>query len=172
MLALMWGVSCGGDGEGGSSDSQNQTSQDGGLDEKEKDAASCGDGVVQEQEACDGSNLGGATCLTIPGGYIGGDLRCTPACTFDAAGCMTATGQVQVVLFTHIEDSQPAGPLGSPESHQSYLVLRERLIAMAEAAHDNGVTWSLQPDWTLLEAARLCEDATVMASTGGKNLFV
>jgi len=142
------------------------------LDEKEKDAASCGDGVVQEQEACDGSNLGGATCLTIPGGYIGGDLRCTPACTFDAAGCMTATGQVQVVLFTHIEDSQPAGPLGSPESHQSYLVLRERLIAMAEAAHDNGVTWSLQPDWTLLEAARLCEDATVMASTGGKNLFV
>jgi len=171
VLALFGGVACGGD-DGGGSDSQNQTNHDGGADETRNDAPTCGDGVVQEHEACDGTDLGGATCLTIPGRYTGGVLGCTPSCAFDASGCTAATGQVQVVLFTHIEDNQPAGPLGSPENRQAYLALRGRLIAMAEAAHDNGVTWSLQPDWTLLEAARLYEDATVTASSGGKNLFV
>ncbi len=64
---------------------------------------------------------------------------------------------VHVVLFTHIEDNTPGGLLGSEQSRSSYVALRASLIEMAErmAAHD--LPWVLQPDWKLLEAARLYE---------------
>jgi hypothetical protein len=46
----------------------------------------CGDGVRnQDSEACDGADLGGATCGDF--GFLGGTLRCAPDCTFDAALC-------------------------------------------------------------------------------------
>lgn len=81
------------------------------------------------------------------------------------------TPPVRVVLFTHIEDNTPAGPLGSPESRQQYLALRGKLIGMADLARDHAIPWSLQPDWKILRAALLYEDATLMETTNGKNLF-
>jgi len=47
----------------------------------------CGDGVVNSSEACDGTNLGGATCGSVPGGFTGGTLACTPSCRFDTSAC-------------------------------------------------------------------------------------
>jgi hypothetical protein len=47
----------------------------------------CGDGIVDSAEQCDGSNLGGKTCATVPGGFSGGTLSCTGACAFDTSGC-------------------------------------------------------------------------------------
>jgi len=47
----------------------------------------CGDGVADASEACDGANLRGASCTTIPGGFSGGTLACTPSCTLDTSGC-------------------------------------------------------------------------------------
>lgn len=75
------------------------------------------------------------------------------------------------VLFTHIEDSTPGGPLGSPQSRQQYLLYRSRLIGMAHLASDSGVPWSLQPDWKILEAALIYEDSTLMGSTNDKNFL-
>jgi len=83
-----------------------------------------------------------------------------------------ARPRVRVVLFTHIEDQSPAGTLGSPQSRQSYLELRARLIEVAERARDEGVPWVFQPDWKILEAALLYEDAALTASTGGHNFLV
>jgi alpha-tubulin suppressor-like RCC1 family protein len=48
-----------------------------------------GDGVRDEGETCDGTDLGGFTCERL--GYHGGTLACTPGCLWDAADCQ-ATG--------------------------------------------------------------------------------
>ena len=45
----------------------------------------CGNGVKEPGEACDGSDLGGATCSTQ--GCTGGSLSCTVACDYDRSAC-------------------------------------------------------------------------------------
>ena len=45
----------------------------------------CGNGIVETGEQCDGGNLGGQTCVTL--GYSSGTLSCTSACAFDTSGC-------------------------------------------------------------------------------------
>ena len=78
---------------------------------------------------------------------------------------------VYVVIFTHVEDNTPGGVLGSTQSRQSYLTQRANLIAMAGLCGSSAVQWTLQPDWKLLEAALLYEDATLRATTNGKNFL-
>ncbi|MCA9662057.1 MAG: SBBP repeat-containing protein, partial [Myxococcales bacterium] len=47
---------------------------------------SCGDGVREGEEACDGADLGSNTCASA--GFVdGGELTCTDACTLDVSGC-------------------------------------------------------------------------------------
>ncbi len=90
----------------------------------------------------------------------------------DAADGDYPEPRVQVVVFTHIEDQTPSGPIGSTPSKTQYGVLRAKLIGLAERFKAHGLVWVLQPDWKFLEAARVYEDAATMASTGGANLFV
>jgi hypothetical protein len=45
----------------------------------------CGDGVINGNEECDGSQLGGKTCQSQ--GFQDGTLSCTDNCTFDTTGC-------------------------------------------------------------------------------------
>jgi hypothetical protein len=47
--------------------------------------ATCGNSVVETGEACDGTALNGATCVTA--GFTGGTLACTTTCTFNTTGC-------------------------------------------------------------------------------------
>jgi hypothetical protein len=58
-------------------------------------ATYCGDGNINGVEDCDGSALGGATCVTL--GYGSGTLACAPGCRYDVSGCIAgafaATGQ-------------------------------------------------------------------------------
>lgn len=49
----------------------------------------CGDNIIEDDEQCDGSDFGGATCFSR--GFSGGSLSCTSACTFDASGCTTGS---------------------------------------------------------------------------------
>jgi hypothetical protein len=83
-----------------------------------------------------------------------------------------AEPKVYVVLFTHIEDNTPAGILGTPACRANYLALRQRLIDVAALAQSFGMRWSFEPDWKFLEAARMYEDADVMASSNGASLLV
>lgn len=46
----------------------------------------CGDGVRTGAEACDGGDLGGATCESL--GLGAGALACDAACAFEVAGCV------------------------------------------------------------------------------------
>lgn len=51
----------------------------------------CGDGIRQADETCDGSDLGGQTCATM--GYSGGVLGCQVRCgEFDTSGCVGGDG--------------------------------------------------------------------------------
>ncbi|TVQ99889.1 MAG: hypothetical protein EA398_11850 [Deltaproteobacteria bacterium] len=55
---------------------------------RETTGPSCGNGVIEGDEACDGADLGGETCEGL--GFDGGTLSCASDCTFDTAGCDAA----------------------------------------------------------------------------------
>lgn len=48
----------------------------------------CGDGTVDPNEDCDGTNLNGGTCVTA--GFGSGTLACGPGCRYDTSGCVAA----------------------------------------------------------------------------------
>ena len=47
---------------------------------------SCGDGMLNGGEQCDGNQLGGASCVTQ--GFDLGELGCSASCTYDITDCM------------------------------------------------------------------------------------
>ena len=68
-----------GDDESNASDSSSSDSETGG--------ALCGNGVREADEDCDGSDLGGQTCMGLNPAYEGGTLACSETCSFDAGAC-------------------------------------------------------------------------------------
>ena len=48
-------------------------------------SSSCGNGVLDQGEECDGADLGGQSCQNR--GYVGGDLACSADCHLDYSGC-------------------------------------------------------------------------------------
>lgn len=58
-----------------------------GCDDKDSVTQRCGNSLIEGTEQCDGTELGGATCSSLPGGFAGGTLACTDGCTFDTTGC-------------------------------------------------------------------------------------
>ncbi|HEX6904724.1 MAG TPA: DNRLRE domain-containing protein [Thermoanaerobaculia bacterium] len=47
----------------------------------------CGNGVRDAGEACDGADLGGQTCAGL--GFLSGTLTCTAACAFNTSACVS-----------------------------------------------------------------------------------
>ncbi|MBU1218324.1 hypothetical protein KKF34_15865 [Myxococcota bacterium] len=47
----------------------------------------CGNGLIDNTESCDGTNLDGADCSEF--GFNGGTLRCSEICTYDTSLCTT-----------------------------------------------------------------------------------
>lgn len=68
----------------------------------------CGNGVVEAPaEECDGSNLGGATCVTTEMGslFTGGTLRCdVDTCQFDISACVPADPALFTTFYLDAED--------------------------------------------------------------------
>ena len=50
----------------------------------------CGDQVLQEGEDCDGTDLGGRSCVTE--GWVAGHLACDEVCRLDASDCRNSCG--------------------------------------------------------------------------------
>ncbi len=50
-----------------------------------RDEASCGNGIIEEGEECDGVNLGNASCYEE--GFNFGNLGCSEICEIDFSGC-------------------------------------------------------------------------------------
>lgn len=47
----------------------------------------CPNGIIESGEDCEGANLNGQDCTTIPGGFTGGNLACGATCRFDTSQC-------------------------------------------------------------------------------------
>ncbi len=56
-----------------------------GCSDDSSSGQSCGNGVIEGTEECDGSDLNGQTCQDR--GFAGGVLGCTSSCTFDVSQC-------------------------------------------------------------------------------------
>jgi len=52
----------------------------------ESSAQTCGNGLREGTEQCDGSDLGGETCISR--GFTSGTLKCTAGCMFDTSSCI------------------------------------------------------------------------------------
>ena len=50
----------------------------------------CGNSLIDGNESCDGSALGGETCEGL--GFVSGALGCTAGCGFDVSGCVAGGG--------------------------------------------------------------------------------
>ncbi len=74
----------------------------------------CGNEVIDGDEECDGSDLGGATCVDVNPAFESGSLVCGSSCTFDASGCMVAPGTALVTLNELTSEEVLAGPFMSP----------------------------------------------------------
>lgn len=62
-----------------------QEAGEAGMEEETGGGATCGNGSIDTDEACDGENLGGQTCMDL--GFPGGELVCAEDCSLDATGC-------------------------------------------------------------------------------------
>ena len=74
--------------------------------------ASCGNGVREGSEQCDGAQLGGQTCVGL--GYDQGALACSPSCTLDTSGCETlaCAGQGEICIFDENNPQSNCCPAG------------------------------------------------------------
>lgn len=65
--------------------------EDGAVDCQDSDCSSttacelCGNGYLDPEEKCDGTNFGGEDCLSL--GWAGGKLKCSDSCVIDTSGC-------------------------------------------------------------------------------------
>lgn len=59
---------------------------DGGGGNDNESQAVCGDGVMEGAEACDGSELGGLSCVEL--GWNLGELACAADCSLDVSACV------------------------------------------------------------------------------------
>ncbi len=67
----------------------------------------CGNGLAEEGEACDGSDLANQDCASVANKQDG-ELSCTAQCTFDTSGCHTCGDGV----VEEAEDCEPGQDLG------------------------------------------------------------
>jgi len=67
----------------------------------------CGDDVVEGDEECDGSELGGEDCASQ--GFDGGELACADDCTFDTSGCMNVNCGDDVIGGKEVCDGSDLG---------------------------------------------------------------
>lgn len=92
-----------------SAEGPDKTTDEGGTES----AAVCGDETKQDDEVCDGPDLGGQTCAAIPG-FTGGTLACaadcmgvdTSMCTADPGGAIV---RINELTSTEITDGPYAG---------------------------------------------------------------
>jgi len=86
------GSTDGGSDEDSSSEDEEDDGETGSESGSGEVPASCGNGVADPDEECDGLDLRGADCTGLlspgSGSFHGGQLACTDGCTFDTSSCL------------------------------------------------------------------------------------
>jgi len=100
-----------GTGTDGGADTQADSSA--GVDETGSDT-NCGNGVLDENEECEGTDLGGMECTDVHSSFIGGTLTCGANCSFDASGCEADPTLAFVTLNEVTSDAVLEGEFAGP----------------------------------------------------------
>ncbi|MFV8750311.1 hypothetical protein ACNOYE_07150 [Nannocystaceae bacterium ST9] len=69
-------------------DTADTATTDTGTDTGTETGGTCGDGIIDAGEQCEGADLGGFDCVAL--GFSGGELLCGADCQYDASGCVAA----------------------------------------------------------------------------------
>jgi len=109
MIALAAPIACSDDEGGGASTGGTGTgsADDGGTAGPAE--SNCGNGMLDDNEECDGELLNGAACSDAHPAYEGGTLACGGSCTFDASGCTVAADTPLVAINEVTSDSVESG---------------------------------------------------------------
>ena len=69
----------------------------------------CGDGDINAGEQCDGTALGGQTCVGL--GYTSGNLSCSSSCQFNESGCVSVENPLILCNDPYLDfpDDDPTG---------------------------------------------------------------
>jgi len=79
-------------------------------------APGCGNGQLDPGEACDGSDLGGATCQDLLD-FTGGTLACTARCQLDSSGCTGKAPAIDLAAAGFLDvTTLGADPTGAKDS--------------------------------------------------------
>jgi Tol biopolymer transport system component len=79
---------------------------DAAFDDAAARVPACGDGILDEDEACDGQPVEGDTCAAH--GFTSGALGCTSTCTIDLSSC---SGRCGDGVLEQGEDCEPGQPI-------------------------------------------------------------
>lgn len=99
--------------KGGDTESATDTATDPTADTTDG-SGSCGNGVIDAEEECDGNDLGGAACPDADPAYTGGTLVCGASCTFDASGCELPPDTALVAINEVTSEAVLAGEFAGP----------------------------------------------------------
>ncbi|MGK3962323.1 DUF4215 domain-containing protein [Sorangium sp. So ce118] len=94
----------------------------------------CGNGVAEQDEACDGTDLGNATCQSL--GFDSGELRCSPECAADTSGCAGVEG----CQDGRDNDGDGSADCGDPECEAACADLCAAPVALPDPATVTGDT--------------------------------
>lgn len=96
--------STGGSDSSGGSDTSASGSSSG--EDTSTEARGCGDGVREEDELCDGTDLGDvASCADVDPSFAVGQIRCSATCEFDTTQCFGNPLRVCNAMGTPINDA-------------------------------------------------------------------
>jgi hypothetical protein len=123
----------------------------------------CGDGTVDANEQCDGTNLNGGSCVTA--GFGSGTLACGPGCRYDTSGCTegkfpasgqttcyNATGSVIACAGTGQDGEKQAGANLAYQDNGDGTVTDLNTGLMWEKQSDNGDIHDRDQTFTFVNA--------------------
>lgn len=110
----------------------------------------CGNEKIEDQETCDGADLGGETCTSLGLGYTAGTLGCTGKCRFDYKACTTDSKLVLNELESVADDIELFNGGAATVDLSGWILTDDRVDQLYDPAADTGKL--VFPAGTKLEA--------------------
>ncbi|PKN23173.1 MAG: hypothetical protein CVU65_14305 [Deltaproteobacteria bacterium HGW-Deltaproteobacteria-22] len=134
----------------------------------------CGDGTVQSQygETCDGSNLNGATCVSLGFSPVSGMLGCTPECAFDETLCVDKSANADLATLTVSMGSLTPGFSAGTTSYTVKVLLPVTTLTLTAAAADAYAQVVIAPSQPMsLVVGENPVTVTVTAENGAQKVY-
>jgi len=105
--------------------------------------STCGNGTVDAGEACDGADVGGATCAGAIGPGSTGTVTCSSECALDASGCSapTSCGDGHLDAGEECDDGNTTNGDGCDACTVVCLAAEKKLGSSCYVDVPNHVTW-------------------------------